>query len=358
MVARVFLWLPVLQGYLALMRACAAEKGILSAAWHGIMPSMILVTGGTGFVGRHLVSGLAEASWPVRVFMHRQREGDWPERWAGLEVEAFSGDLYDRASLLAAMDGVHTVYHLASAQWWGRPRDLERVDVGITRLVASAAVEARVGRLVFMSHLGAASSSAYPLIRAKGFAENAIRGSGVPYTIIRSGIVFGEEDRFVNGVAMLLRTNPAIFLQPGQGENLLHPLHIHDLARALVGCMDNLDTVDRVLEIGGPEYVTFNEMVRTVMRITRTPRTVIEIPPHSLRLLTRVVRRIFPRWPTTHQWFDMLASHRTADLNSMSELFGIKPVRFEDTLLTYMPARRYTLELLRFLVRRRRPRGI
>lgn len=290
--------------------------------------------------------------------MHRQRDGDWPDRWAGLDVEAFPGDLYRQESLADAMHGVHTVYHLASAQWWGRARDLERVDVGITKVVAAAATEMRVGRLLMMSHLGAAPASAYPLIRAKGFAEATVRESGLPYTIIRSGIVFGAEDRFVNGVAMLLRLNPGLFLQPGQGENLLHPLYIDDLTRALVRCMDNLDTVDRVLEIGGPEYVTFNELVRTVMRVTGAPRAVIEIPPHTLRLLTRVARRIFPRWPTTHQWFDVLANHRTADLNSMSEVFGIKPVRFEDTLLTYMPGRRYTLELLRFLVRRRRPRGI
>ena len=322
------------------------------------MPPMILVTGSTGFVGRHLVVRLAEAGWPVRVFMHGEQSGDLPELWAGLTLDVFRGSLYEAGDLRDALQGVHTVYHLASAQWWGRVRDLERIDVGVTSGLAQAARQARIGRLIMVSHLGAAQASAYPLIRAKGLAENIVTRAGVPYTVVRSGIVFGPDDRFVNGVAMLLRVNPFVFLQPGQGENLLHPLYIDDLVQALVGCMDNLDTVDRVLEIGGPEYVTFNELVRTVMRVTHTPRSVIALAPHTLRFLTRLARRIFPRWPTTPQWFDLVASHRTADLNSMSELFGIKPVRFEDTLLTYMPERHYTLELLRFLVRRRRPRGI
>lgn len=322
------------------------------------MRRMILVTGATGFVGRHLVSALVEKGWPVRVFVHGEGQGAGQLPWPTNGIDVFNGSLYEEADLLAALDGVHTVFHLASAQWWGSGRDLDRVDVGITRALVSAAQRARLGRLVVMSHLGAAPASAYALLRAKGQAETIVRESGIPYTIIRSGILFGEDDRFVNGVAMLLRANAFVFLQPGQGENLLHPLHIQDLVRALVGCMDNLNVIDRLIEIGGPEYVTFNEMVRTVMRVTHTPRMIISLPPHSVRFLTRLARQIFPRWPSTAQWFDLVANHHTADLNSMSDVFGIKAVRFEDTLLTYMPARRYTLELLRFLVRRRRPRGI
>lgn len=322
------------------------------------MRSMILVTGATGFVGRHLVLALVDAGWPVRIFVHGQAQRVTQLPWPALDVDVYHGSLYEEADLIGALQDVHTVYHLASAQWWGGARDLDRVDVGVTEALVKVARRARIGRMIVMSHLGAAPASAYAVLRAKGQMETLVRNSGVPYTIVRSGILFGEEDRFVNDVAMLLRANPFIFLQPGQGENLLHPLYIEDLVAALVGCMDNLNAIDRLLEIGGPEYVTFNELVRTVMRVTRTPRSIISLPPHTLRFLTRLARQVFPRWPSTAQWFDLVASHRTADLNSMSDLFGIKPVRFEDTLVTYMPGRRYTLELLRFLVRRRRPRGI
>lgn len=321
------------------------------------MPRMILVTGSTGFIGRHLVPALVGAGWPVRVLIQAP-PGSVRLPWPGLAVDAFHGSLYDPDALSEALRGVHTIFHLASAQWWGRPRDLERVDLGGTAALLEAARRARIGRLVVMSHLGAASTSAYPLLRIKGQLETLVVSSGVPYTIIRSGILFGKQDRFANNIAMLLWTNPAIFLQPGEGENLLHPLYIRDLVTALLGSMDNLDTVDRVLEIGGPEYITFNEVVRTIMRVTNTSRMIVRVPPYTLRFLTRVARRIFPRWPATHQWFDILAGHRTAPLNTIGDLFGIRPVRFEDTLLTYMPGRRYGLELFRFLFRRRRPRGI
>jgi len=322
------------------------------------MPGMILVTGSTGFVGRHLVPELVQAGWPVRLLIQAPRGNDGRLPWPELNLEVLHGNPYNPDTLGEALRGVHTIFHLASAQWWGRPRDLERVDVGGTAALIEAARTMRVGRLVVMSHLGAAATSAYPLLRVKGQMEGLIGASGVPYTILRSGILFGEQDRFANNIAMLLWTNPTIFMQPGQGETLLHPLYIRDLVTALVRSMDNLDTVDRVLEIGGPEYISFNEVVRTVMRVTNTRRMIIEVPPYTLRFLTRVVGRIFPRWPATHQWFDILAGHRTASLNTIGDLFGIRPARFEDTLLTYMPQRRYWLELLRFLFRRRRPRGI
>jgi uncharacterized protein YbjT (DUF2867 family) len=322
------------------------------------MPRMILVTGSTGYIGRHLVPRLVETGWPVRVLALSGRGATIQLPWPDLAVDVAQGSLYDQADLVSAMQGVHTVFHLASAQWWGTARDLERVDVGGTEQIVKAARQARIGRLVVMSHLGAAPASAYALYRAKGRMEALVRESGLPYTIIRSGVVFGEDDRFVNGIAMLLRTNPVVFMQPGQGENLLHPLYLHDLMAALLRSLENLETVDRTLEIGGPEYLTFNEMVRTVMRVTGAQRSIIVLPPYLLRFLTRMVGRIFLRWPSTPQWFDMIASHRTASLNSMSDTFGIRPVRFEDTLMTYMPGQHYLPQLLRFVFRRRRPRGI
>jgi NADH dehydrogenase len=249
---------------------------------------------------------------------------------------------------------VHTVFHLASAQWWGRRRDLDLVDLRGTSSVITAARAARIGRLVVMSHLGAAPSSAFLLLRAKGQVEDLVRASGLAYTIFRSGIVFGPQDVFVNGVAQMLRLNPALFFQPGQGEGLLHPIYIDDLVEGLVRSMDSLSTVDQTLEVGGPEYMTFNEMVRTVMRVTSTYRSIVPVPPYLLRSFTGVMQQLFPAWPITPQWFDILASNRTASLGSMFDLFGVRPVRFEDTIITYMRGRHYTRELLQNLLRRRR----
>lgn len=313
---------------------------------------MILITGATGMVGRALVPHLIESGWPVRVLIQSRRGSQAARSYWPASVDVVVGDLSDTQTLHKAMQGVHTVFHLASAQWWGSRRDLDRVDVQGTRDVVAVARSARVGRLYYLSQLGAEPSSAYTLLRVKGQVEALVRDSGVAYTVMRCGVLFGPDDRFVNGIAMMLRANPFFFFQPGRGENLLHPLYVKDLVAALEKSLQNIDLVDSVIEIGGAEYVSFNEMVRTVMRVSGARRIIVSIPPHTLRALTRVVRRVMPRWPMTAQWFDVLASNRTAKLGNLYDYCGVRPVRFEDTLLTYMPQRHYGRELVRTMWRR------
>jgi NADH dehydrogenase len=311
---------------------------------------MILVTGATGFIGRHLVQRLADSGYPVRVLLPPSGTRQLRTPWAA-DVPIMHGSIHDAESLHQAMNGVHTVFHMASAQWWGHRRDLERIDLQGTRNVITAARSARIGRLEIVSHLGAAPSSAYLLMRIKGQVEELVRSSGLAYTIFRSGVVFGPEDSFVNGVAMLLRANPLIFFQPGSGDALLHPIYINDLIEVLVRSMEHLNSVDQTLEIGGPEYVTFNEMIRTVMRVTQAQRMLVGIPPYLMRTLTELINRAIPRWPMTPQWLDILATNRTASLSNVPNIFGVRPVRFEDTIVTYMPTRHYLPELLRTLLR-------
>jgi hypothetical protein len=93
-------------------------------------------------------------------------------------------------------------------------------------------------------------------------------------------------------------------------------------------------------------------MIRTVMRVSGTRRVIVPVPPYLLRTLNRMVTRVVRRWPMTPQWLDLLASNRTAKLGNLYDYCGVRPVRFEDTLLTYMPGRHYRRELLRFMWRR------
>lgn len=291
-----------------------------------------------------------QRGYSVRLLLPEHRAHRLP--WAN-PPEIVVGSILDEEALFKAVTGAHLIIHLENAQWWGRRRDLERVELTGTRQLITAARAARVGRIITVSQLGASPSAAYTLLRVKGQVEEAIKASGLAYTILRSGIVFGEDDAFINHIAMQMTANPLFFLMPGQGEVVLHPIYIADLVEAIVGSMENVDTVDAVVEIGGAEYVTLADLLRTIMRVSGKRRLIISVPPYVLRWLTALFAAILPRSLITSQWLDILATNRTARLGTAFQYFGIHPRRLEDTLLTYLPKRRYAWALLRYSLRRR-----
>ena len=123
----------------------------------------------------------------------------------GVPVEVAVVSLSDERGVRAALRGVDHVYHLASAESQGRKGNLFATDIEGTRTLARAAKDANIQRLIFISHIGADRASAFPIQKAKGIAEEHIRQSGVPYTIIRSSVLFGPEDRFTNTLVNFMR---------------------------------------------------------------------------------------------------------------------------------------------------------
>lgn len=319
---------------------------------------MILVTGATGFIGRHLIRQLMADHRPIRVLLPEYRAHDLPwDTTSPYAPEVIIGTILDEEAVFKAVTGAHTIIHLESAQWWGRLRNLERVDVSGTSNLITYARSARVGRIIYLSQLGATPSSAYSLHRIKGRAEELVRSSGLAFTILRSGIVYGEDDAFINHIAMMLVSNPLLFLMPGQGESALHPIYIDDLVRCITLSLESIDAVDNVLEVGGPEYTTFEDLLLTIMRVTRMYRLIIPLPPYLLRLITSLYNFILPRTLMTPQWLDILAVNRTTQLGNVFDYFGFQPRRLEDTLVTYLPKKRLLFDLVRYSLRRR-PRSI
>lgn len=319
---------------------------------------MILVTGATGLVGRNFVQRLMDEGIPSRCLLTERRarrlpwDTDHPHA-----PEVVIGDVLNEESFFRAVTGVHVVVHLENALWWGRRRDLERVEVSGTRQLVTVARSARVGRIITLSQLGATPSSAYTLHRIKGQVEEIVRNSGVAYTIIRSGVIFGEDDTFINHIASMMRMSPLVYLMPGAGEVVLHPLHIDDLIEALFRSLNLIHLVDQTIEIGGPEYTSVKDMLSTVMRVTGMRRFVLSVPPYVSRALVGVYGLVLPRTLMTSQWLDIMATNRVAPLGTIYDNFGFHPRRFEETLLTYLPKRRHFFGVLRGTFRRK-PRPI
>lgn len=312
---------------------------------------MILVTGGTGFVGRALVRNLVESGYPVRTLIRPSTQT--PRLPRGVPVEVAVSSLTDERSLRAAMVGVDVLYHLAGVERGSAYASLGDVDIEGTRAVVRAAADARIQRLFFVSHLGADRASAYPVIKAKGIAEDFIRRSGIDFTILRSAIAFGRGDGFTSGLAALIHALPYIFLVPGDGKTLLQPIWVEDLATCLTWALDDETTRNETYEVGGPEYFSFNQVVETIMQVTGTQKRLVHTRPPYMRYLTQLLDSLFPGLPSSVYWLDYLAINRTCALDTVPRVFNLMPARFSQHL-DYLQGRNWRGVLLRNLLRRRR----
>jgi uncharacterized protein YbjT (DUF2867 family) len=311
---------------------------------------MILITGGTGFIGRVLVRKFQEEDQPIRLILRPSRKS--PALPPGVQLEVAISNLNESRNLRVAMVGVDTVYHLAGVEHYGAYGDLVGVDIRGTQAVVDAAVDAGVDRFFYVSHLGVDRSSAYPVLKAKAIAEEQIRKSGIDYTTIRSGIVYGKNDAFTSGLASLLSVFPFLFFMPGEGGTLLQPLWVEDLVTCLLWALDESETRMKTYEIGGPEQLTFKQICKTVMEKLDIQRRLVKMHPSYLRGLTVFLDTLFPGLPVSVFWLDYLAANRTCALDSVPRSFNLLPSRFSHQI-DYLKDINWQGETFKKLLRRR-----
>jgi NADH dehydrogenase len=287
---------------------------------------MILVTGATGFIGRVLVRQLSETGQQVRVLLRPSPRS--PRLPKGVPVEVSVVSLNDERGVRAALRGVDEIYHLASAAGQGRRGSLLKTDIEGTRTLAQVAASADIKRLIFLSHLGADRASAFPVHKSKGIAEEHIRRSGVPYTIIRSSIVFGPEDGFTTDLSQIIRLAPGLLPIPGEGRTLLQPLWVEDLVTSLIWALGNPDTINQTYEIGGGEYFTLRQILETLMTVIHTQRMIVSLPPPYMRALFVFLDSFARNFSASTYWLDYVAVNRTCPVDNLSRTFGLMPARF------------------------------
>lgn len=287
---------------------------------------MILVTGGTGFIGRVLVRQLHETGYPVRTLLRPSKRT--PRLPKGVPVEVAVVSLSDVRGLRAALRDVDTVIHLAGTEHLGRNASLLTTDIQGTQNLAAAAKNADVKRFIFLSHIGADRASGFPVHKAKGIAEEHIRKSGVPHTIVRSSLVYGPEDHFTTNLASLLRSAPGIFPIPGDGRTLIQPLWVEDLVTCLLWTLESPNTLNQTYEVGGSEYFSVRQTLESIMDVINVRRTLVPFAPPFLRALTVTLETFIPNFPASSFWIDYYAVNRTCPVDNLPRTFGLMPARF------------------------------
>jgi NADH dehydrogenase len=312
---------------------------------------MIMITGGTGFIGNVLIRQLSSLGHPIKLLIRPSKQS--PNLPTGIPLEVAISSFTDAKGLRAAMKGVDIIYHLASAESLGRQAQLNAVDMQGTEALVQAAAQAKISRMIYLSHLGADRASAYPLLKAKGIAEHAVKSANIPYTIFRSAVAYGESDHFTNGLAFLLKVSPYFVMLPDEGTTLLQPIWVEDLATVMTWALDMPQTLNETIEVGGPEFLSFKEICSIIVEKININRQFISVPPVFLNMVTEFLEILAPNFPTSVFWLDYLASNRTTNMDILPRMFSLVPARMNQRL-GYLEGKNFRKNWWKFILKRKR----
>ena len=264
---------------------------------------MILVTGGTGFVGGHVVHELRGRDLPVRCLVRDLRRGAKLAAWG---CEVVQGDVTNAESLRGAVAGVDTVIHLVGIRQ-GRREQFQRVMVEGTRDLLAAANAVGVRRFVHMSALGTSEETKelVPYYGAKWENEQQVQRSGVPYVIFRPSFVFGPDGGILPTFVKLAKLTPVTPII-GSGLQRIQPIWADDLAKYFGDAVGRDDVADRVFELGGPEVVSWNEFWARLKRVRGIRRPSLHIPVALMRMNALLTERLPGDIPLTRDLLKML----------------------------------------------------
>ena len=291
---------------------------------------MILVTGGSGFVGGHVVHALRAAGKDVRALVRDRRKGRRLEAWGATLVE---GDMTDPGSLRRALEGCDTVVHLVAIRQ-GREEQFRRVMVEGTRELLAAARDAGIRRFVHMSALGTKETTKdlVPYYRAKWDSEQLVKESGIPYVIFRPSFVFAGDGGILPTFVKLARFTPVTPVI-GSGRQRIQPIWADDVGEYFSRAVDLDAAVGRTFEVGGPDVVSWNEFWERLKRVRRIRRPTVHVPVRLMRLNALLTERLPGDIPLTNDLLTMLEhGDNVVSDSSAVETFGLPLVPLDEQL--------------------------
>ncbi len=278
----------------------------------------VLVAGATGFVGRHLCPALEEKGYEVRAMTRH------PDTYEGPGEPVF-GDVHDADTLTDALKGVDAAYYLVHSL---DSPDFERLDREASTAFGRAAAEAGVQRIVYLGGLGADEDILSAHLRSRREVEKCLGEGGVPVTTLRAGIVIGHDGLSWEMTRQLVERLP-MMITPRWVKTRTQPIALSDVVRYLVGVLEVPETAGRPLEVGGPDVLSYAEMMRRVARHQGRTILVLPVPLLSPNL--------------SSHWLNLVTDVDTAAGRSLVDSMVNEVVVRDDTLQRLVP-----LDLLDF----------
>lgn len=285
-------------------------------------PMTVAVVGATGFVGSHVVPHLAEAGHRVIAI---SRDGGRRDTWTE-HVEARRADVDTGVGLEGALEGADAVVHLVAIPRETGGRRFDETNVRGTGRVVVAAEHAGVRRIAHLSVLGVSDDPSLRYLHSKWRGEQLVRESALEWVVLRPSLLFGRGDGFFNIVKTTLKWwSPGIVAIPGKGDARFQPLAAADLAIAVEKSVVEPERAGQVYEIGGPDHLSYREIVDEVMSVTGMRRIKLGMPIPLISALTVATDRVLPVFPVSHDQISSLQRPNFTDLDAFERAFGVRP---------------------------------
>lgn len=313
---------------------------------------LVTVFGGTGFIGRHLVSRLAARGWVVRVAVRHPAAAEFLQPMGDVaQIVPVRADVTDENLVRLAVADAEAVVNLVGILYETRHRSFEAIHVGGAGNVAVAAKAAGVGSLVHISALGADGNSPAAYARTKAAGEEAVLAAFPGATIIRPSVVFGREDDFFNRFARLSRLSPIlpVFTSDGfrarrgggidlfgSGGPRFQPVFVGDVAAAIVTVIEEQRLAGKIYELGGPRSYSLKEIMELVLKETGRHRPLVPVP-FAVAMAQAAFLEVLPTPPLTRDQVRLMQSDNvvSGERPGLSDL-GITPNAVEAILPTYL----------------------
>ncbi len=299
----------------------------------------IVVTGGTGFIGREIVGGLLERDDDDQIVVVT-RDAGRADAWDGRVecVQAFAGD---PVSLGRAFSGADVVVHAIQfpnhpVEDPSRGRTYLEVDGQGTVTAVETARKLGVRRFVYLSGAGAGQGRQEPWFRAKDMAEAAIRGSGLEHTLLRPSWIYGARDRSLNRFVFFCRYLPLVPVI-GDGRTRVDPIAVEDVARCAVLAVHRPEAAAGAFDLGGPQRLSMDEIILTVQRVLGKRRPLLHHPAALMKLLVRPMA-LMPEPLLSPAAVDFILQEVEVDPRPAMAHFGFEFTRLEDGLRRYLHA--------------------
>jgi len=293
-------------------------------------PAEVVVLGGSGFVGRHVVAKLVDRGHRVRIPTRRREEAKHLILLPTVRV--VDADVHDPAVLVSLLRGAAAVVNLIGILNEAGRETFVRAHVDLARTVITACKSAGVSRLLHMSALNANRQGPSQYLRSKGEAEAIVAASGLDWTIFRPSVIFGREDAFLNLFARLSRIFPVIPL--GGADARFQPIYVGDVAHCFAHAVDDPLTFDQRYSLCGPRVYTLRELVRYVGELSGAQRPIVPLP----RVLAHLQALLLEVLPGKLMSRDNLASMREDNVcdGPFPAVFGVQPRALETVAPEYL----------------------